>query len=183
MQRQIFYQLIMKNPTETKMYNDMMMQPSFKIGINKISEDKELRIVHLYTNVQNSIIVIDSKVGIPLYDYDVKVKKYESQVVSLTDEEKNKAKEIVLDDPFIKRLNIKSITAENPTVYMPSFEKDLLYRVGEVKVTLPDEKIITVFVDLTRNRILDIIDTENVLGELITKDSEIHNFLYMFDGE
>lgn len=56
----------MKNPTETKMYNDMMMQPSFKIGINKISEDKELRIVHLYTNVQNSIIVIDSKVGIPL---------------------------------------------------------------------------------------------------------------------
>ncbi|MGC9100794.1 MAG: hypothetical protein ACP5HC_06005 [Caldisericum sp.] len=113
----------------------------------------------------------------------MKVKKYESQVVSLTDEEKNKAKEIVLDDPFIKRLNIKSITAENPTVYMPSFEKDLLYRVGEVKVTLPDEKIITVFVDLTRNRILDIIDTENVLGELITKDSEIHNFLYMFDGE
>ena len=188
-QRQTFYELLMKNPTETKMYDDMMMQPSFKIRINKITEDKKLGIVHLYTNVQNAIIVVDSKekkiigVGIPLYDYDKKIHKYQSQIVFLTDSEKNKAKEIVLDSSFIKRLSIKSITVENPTVYTLSFEKDLLYRVAAVKVTLPDEKIITVFIDLTRNRILDIIDTQNVLGELITKDPDIHNFLYMLDGE
>jgi len=189
MQRQTFYQLVMKNPTETKMYDDMMMQPSFKIRINKITEDKKLGIVHLYTNVQNSIIVVDSKekkiigVGIPLYDYDKKIHKYQSQIVFLTDSEKNKAKEIVLDSSFIKRLSIKSIIVKNSTVYMLSFEKELLYRVAAVKVTLPDEKIITVFVDLTRNRILDIIDTQNVLGELITKDPDIHSFLYMLDGE
>jgi hypothetical protein len=189
MQRQTFYQLIMKNPTETKMYDDMMMQPSFKIRINKITEDKKLGIVHLYTNVQNSIIVVDSKekeiigVGIPLYDYDKKIHKYQSQIVFLTDSEKNKAREIALNSSFIKRLNIKSITVENPTVYMLSYEKELLYRVAAVKVTLPDEKIITVFVDLTRNRILDITNTQNMLGELITKDPNIHNFLYMLDGE
>jgi len=165
------------------------MQLSFKIKINKITEDKKLGILNLYTNVQNSIVVVDSKekeiigVGIPLYDYDKKIHKYQSQIVFLTDSEKNKAKEIVLDSSFIKRLSIKSITVENPTVYTLSFEKDLLYRVAAVKVTLPGEKIITVFIDLTRNRILDIIDTQNVLGELITKDPDIHNFLYMLDGE
>jgi len=78
---------------------------------------------------------------------------------------------------------MKSVIAENPTVYMYSYEKELLYRIAKVLVTLPGEKIITVFVDLTRNRILDIIDAQNVLGELITKDPEIHNFLYMLDGE
>lgn len=189
MQRQILYELLMKNPTETKMYDDMMMQPSFKIRINKITEDKKLGIVHLYTNVQNSIIVVDSKekeiigVGIPLYDYDKKIHKYQSQIVFLTDLEKNKAKEIALNSPFIKRLSMKSVIAENPIVYMYSYEKELLYREAKVLVTLPDEKIITVFVDLTRNRILDIIDTQNVLGELIAKDPNIHNFLYMLDGE
>ena len=189
MQRQTFYQLVMKNPTETKMYDDMTMQPSFKIRINKITEDKKLGIVHLYTNVQNSIIVVDSKekeiigVGIPLYDYDRSINKYQSQIVFLTDSEKNKAKEIVLDSSFIKSLSMESVIAENPTVYMYSYEKELLYRVAAVKVALPDEKSITVFVDLTRNRILDIIDAQNVLGELITKDPDIHNFLYMLDGE
>jgi len=189
MQRQTLYQLVMKNPTETKMYDDMMMQPSFKIRINKITEDKKLGIVHLYTNVQNSIIVVDSKekkiigMGIPLYDYDKKIHKYQSQIVFLTDSEKNKAQEIALNSPFIKSLSMESVIAENPTVYMYSYEKELLYRVAAVKVTLPDEKSITVFVDLTRNRILDIIDAQNVLGELITKDPEIHNFLYMLDGE
>jgi len=188
-QRQTFYELLMKNPTETKMYDDMMMQPSFKIKINKITEDKKLGIVHLYTNVQNSIAVVDSKekkiigIGIPLYDYDKKIHKYQSQIVFLTDSEKNKAREIALNSSFIKRLNIKSITVENPTVFMYSYEKELLYRVAKVLVTLPDEKIITTFVDLTRNRILDIIDTQNVLGELITKDPDIHNFLYMLNGE
>ena len=189
MQRQTFYWLVMKNPTETKMYDDMMMQPSFKIRINKITEDKKLGIVHLYTNVQNSIIVVDSKekeiigVGIPLYDYDRSINKYQSQIVFLTDSEKNKAQEIALNSPFIKSLSMESVIAENPTVYMYSYEKELLYRIAKVLVTLPGEKIITVFVDLTRNRILDIIDAQNVLGELITKDPEIHNFLYMLDGE
>ncbi len=189
MQRQTFYQLVMKNPTETKIYDDMMMQPSFKIKINKITEDKKLGILHLYTNVQKSIMVVDSKekeiigVGIPLYDYDRSIHKYQSQIVFLTDSEKNKAKEIALNSAFNKRLSAKSVIVKNPTVYMLSFEKELLYRVAAVKVTLPDEKIITVFVDLTRNRILDIIDTQNVLGELITKDPDIHNFLYMLDGE
>jgi hypothetical protein len=189
MQRQTFYELLMKNPTETKMYDDMTMQPSFKIRINKITEDKKLGIVHLYTNVQNSIIVVDSKekeiigVGIPLYDYDKKIHKYQSQIVFLTDSEKNKAKEIALNSPFNKRLSAKSVIVKNPTVYMLSYEKELLYRVAAVKVALPDEKSITVFVDLTRNRILDIIDAQNVLGELITKDPDIHNFLYMLDGE
>ena len=188
-QRQTFYELIMKNPTETKMYDDMMMQPSFKIRINKITEDKKLGIVHLYTNVQNSIIVVDSKekeiigVGIPLYDYDEESHKYQCQTFFLTDLEKNKAKEIALNSSFIKRLNIKSITVENPTVFMYSYEKELLYRVAKVLVTLPDEKIFTVFVDLTRNRILDITDTQNILGELTTKDPDIHNFLYMLGGE
>ena len=189
MQRQTLYQLVMKNPTETKMYDDMMMQPSFKIRINKITEDKKLGIVHLYTNVQNSIIVVDSKekeiigVGIPLYDYDRSINKYQSQIVFLTDSEKNKAQEIALNSPFIKSLSMESVIAENPTVYMYSYEKELLYRIAKVLVTLPGEKIITVFVDLTRNRILDIIDAQNVLGELITKDPDIHNFLYMLDGE
>jgi len=189
MQRQTFYELLMKNPTETKMYDDMTMQPSFKIRINKITEDKKLGIVHLYTNVQNSIIVVDSKekeiigVGIPLYDYDRSINKYQSQIVFLTDSEKNKAQEIALNSPFIKSLSMESVIAENPTVYMYSYEKELLYRVAAVKVALPDEKSITVFVDLTRNRILDIIDAQNVLGELITKDPDIHNFLYMLDGE
>jgi hypothetical protein len=189
MQRQTFYELLMKNPTETKMYDDMTMQPSFKIRINKITEDKKLGIVHLYTNVQNSIIVVDSKekeiigVGIPLYDYDRSINKYQSQIVFLTDSEKNKAQEIALNSPFIKSLSMESVIAENPTVYMYSYEKELLYRVAAVKVALPDEKSITVFVDLTRNRILDITNTQNVLGELITKDPNIHNFLYMLDGE
>ena len=186
-QRQTFYELLIKNPTETKMYDDMMMQPSFKIKI--ITEDKKLGIAHLYTNVQNSIAVVDSKekkiigIGIPSYDYDKNIHKYQSQIVFLTDLEKNKAREIALNSSFIKRLNIKSITVENPTVFMYSYEKELLYRVAKVKVTLPDEKIFTVFVDLTRNRILDITDTQNVLGELTTKDPDIHNFLYMLDGE
>jgi len=189
MQRQTFYELLMKNPTETKIYDDMMMQLSFKIKINKITEDKKLGILNLYTNVQNSIVVVDSKekeiigVGIPLYDYDKKIHKYQSQIVFLTDSEKNKAQEIALNSPFIKSLSMESVIAENPTVYMYSYEKELLYRVAAVKVTLPDEKSITVFVDLTRNRILDIIDAQNVLGELITKDPDIHNFLYMLDGE
>ena len=189
MQRQTFYELLMKNPTETKIYDDMMMQLSFKIKINKITEDKKLGILNLYTNVQNSIVVVDSKekeiigVGIPLYDYDKKIHKYQSQIVFLTDSEKNKAQEIALNSPFIKSLSMGSVIAENPTVYMYSYEKELLYRIAKVLVTLPDEKSITVFVDLTRNRILDIIDAQNVLGELITKDPEIHNFLYMLDGE
>jgi len=133
--------------------------------------------------------VVDSKekeiigVGIPLYDYDKKIHKYQSQIVFLTDSEKNKAREIALNSPSIKSLSMKSVIAENPTVYMYSYEKELLYRIAKVLVTLPGEKIITVFVDLTRNRILDIIDAQNVLGELITKDPEIHNFLYMLDGE
>ncbi len=188
MQRQTFYQLVMKNPTETKIYDDMMMQPSFKIRINKITEDKKLGIVHLYTNVQNSIIVVDSKekeiigVGIPLYDYDKKIHKYQSKKVYLTDSDKNKAKEIVLNNSFIKRLSKKSVTVENPTiVYMYSYEKKLLYKVATVKVMLTNGKIITAFVDISRNRVLDITDTQNILGELITKDPDIYNFLYLLD--
>jgi len=61
---------------------------------------------------------------------------------------------------------------------MDNYEDNLPYKVGKVKVVTVNGKVITVFVDLTRNRVLDITDTQNVLGEYITRDPEIHNFFY-----
>ncbi|MCD6107738.1 MAG: hypothetical protein J7J57_06005 [Caldisericaceae bacterium] len=187
-QKQAFYKLVFNNAPEMEMDNSMRRLKAFKLRITRIVEDKKLSIAHLYTNVQDSIIVVDLKekkiigVGIPLYAYDKKIHKYQSKKVYLTDSDKNKAKEIILNNSFIKRLSKKSFTVENPTiVYMYSYEKKLLYKVATVKVVLTNGKIITAFVDISRNRVLDITDTQNILGELITKDPDIHNFLYLLD--
>jgi len=187
-QKQAFYKLVLNNPIEMEMYNSMRRLKAFRLRITRIVEDKKLGIAHLYTNIQTSIIVVDLKekktigVGTPLYAYDKKIHKYRSKKVSFTDSEKNKAKEIILNDSFIKRLSKKSVTVKNSTVvYMYSYEKKPFYRVATVKVTLTDGKIITAFVDISRNRVLDITDTQNILGELITEDPDMHNFLYVLD--
>jgi hypothetical protein len=177
----------MKNPTELKMYNDIKAllppnSPPLEIKINKIEEDKNLGITNLYVNLKNSIVIIDSKqrniigVGFPLYHAEQSA--YRSQIINLTEREIEEAREITLSNSFIKRLSVKSIEVENPTVFMDSYEDNLPYRVGKVKVVTVNGKVITVFVDLTRNRVLDITDTQNVLGEYITRDPEIHNFFY-----
>ena len=182
-----FEELIMKNPTELKMYNDIKAllppnSPPLKIKINKIEEDKNLGITNLYVNLKNSIVIIDSKqrniigVGFPLYHAEQSA--YRSQIINLTEREIEEAREITLSNSFIKRLSVKSIEVENPTVFVDSYEDNLPYRVGKVKVVTVNGKVITVFVDLTRNRVLDITDTQNVLGEYITRDPEIHNFFY-----
>ncbi len=187
-QKQIFYKLVFNNPLEMEMYDSMRRPPQFRLRIIKISEDKKLGIAHLYTNTQAPLIVVDLKekkiigVGIPLTAYDKRIQKYHSKKIYLTESEKNKAREIALNSSFIKRLNKKSITVENSTtIYMYSNEKKLLYRVAKLKITLINGKVITVFVDLSGNRVVDITDTQNIQGELITKDSDIHAFLYVFD--
>jgi len=191
-QGETFEELLMKNPTELKMYNDISnsirarFSPQnslpLKIKINKIEEDKNLGITNLYVNLKNSIVIIDSKqrniigVGFPLYHAEQSA--YVSQIINLTEKEVEEAREIALINSFIKRLSVKSIEVKNPTVFMDSYENNLPYKVGKVKVVTVNGKVITVFVDLTRNRVLDITDTQNVLGEYITRDPEIHNFFY-----
>jgi len=186
-QGETFEELLMKNPTELKMYNDIKAllppnSPPLEIKINKIEEDKNLGITNLYVNLKNSIVIIDSKqrniigVGFPLYHAEQSA--YRSQIINLTEREIEEAREIALGNSFIKRLSVKSIEVENPTVFVDSYEDNLPYRVGKVKVVTVNGKVITVFVDLTRNRVLDITDTQNVLGEHITRDPEIHNFFY-----
>lgn len=189
-QKQTFYELAFNNPSEMEMYNSMRRPKAFKLRITKITEDKKLGIAHLYTNIQSSIVVVDLKkkkvigVGIPLNACNKNIYQCLSKEIYLTNSEKNRAKEIALSSSFIKRLNKKLITVENSTViYMYSYKKKPFYPVATVKIILLNNKVITAFVDITRNRILDITDLPNIQGELITEDLNVHTFLYAANGK
>ncbi len=181
MQKRMFYNIAFNNPSVTIIYKRMFTQRLFRPKIIKVTENKKLGIARLYPNMRIFVItdLKDKKVigvGIPLSENDKS--KYLKKTIYISDADKDKVLKIISNNSFIAQLKKKSvIVKDRASVFVYKSDSSLSPKIAEVEITTESGDTVTAFVDISNNRILDITDMKNTIGELITRNPDIHYFL------
>ncbi len=170
-------------------YRDMGRPEEFRFIVKKTVIDKKLQLLHIYVRLQQTVILYDLKENkiIGTTESRLSISDIQKVIVTPTTQQAEEAKQILQNDPFVKRLEVSSITVrKTTTVFSPVFIKDQkhLSSIVLADITLKDGHKFTAAVDLYEKRVLDISDVPNIHAEyfinkkVLLYKEDVHFLLY-----
>jgi hypothetical protein len=176
--------IIYSDPHIAYLWDKGMGRPyDFRFYAKKVEIDKKLKVLHIYVNLQRTIILYDLEnnkiIGTAEYGLQIPTEK---TIVKVTMERAEEAMHVLTNDSFIKRLDVKDITVweNSPIFYINDFNYSNSYvrNIVLADIILKDGRKFTAAVDLNKDRILDITDAPDVRGEFYANKRDI---LYKVD--
>ncbi len=179
--------IVYSDPHLAYLYDKGMGRPEdFRFIIKKTAIDKKLQLLYIYLRFERTVILYDLKENKIIGTTEaILYTDTEKTIVTPTAQQAEEAKQILQNDPFVKRLEVSSITVRKK-VEILHFKKDLMHAKNIIlaDITLKDGHKFTAAVDLYEKRVLDISDVPDIYAEFFTSHKtiwykeDVHFLLY-----
>jgi len=180
--------IVYSDPHLAYLYDKGMGRPSeFRYIVRKTVIDKKLQLLYIYVRIQRTVILYDLKENKIIGTAECRLHTdREETIVAPTTQQAEEAKQILQNDPFVKRLKVSSITVRKTTTVFHAIGKDNLHAKNIIlaDITLKDGHKFTAAVDLYEKRVLDISDVPNIHAEFFASKKtsfykeDVHFLLY-----
>ncbi len=179
--------IVYSDPHLAYLYDKGMGRPEdFRFIVKKTVIDKKLQLLYIYLRFERTVILYDLKENKIMGTTEaILYTDTEKTIVIPTTQQGEEAKQILQNDPFVKRLEVSNIMVRKKAEIL-HFKKDLMYAKNIIlaDITLKDGHKFTAAVDLYEKRVLDISDVPDIYAEFFTSHKtiwykeDVHFLLY-----
>ena len=179
--------IVYSDPHLAYLYDKGMGRPEdFRFIVKKTVIDKKLQLLYIYVRIQRTVILYDLEENKIIGTAECRLHTdREETIVTPRTQQAEEAKQILKNDPFVKRLEVSNIMVRKKAEIL-HFKKDLMYAKNIIlaDITLKDGHKFTAAVDLYEKRVLDISDVPDIYAEFFTSHKtiwykeDVHFLLY-----